>query len=127
MQKSDGSFAESQADLFKEMSKFYKTLYMSKKVDSTDINNYIANLPRKMSLIESDSKLCDGYVTTKECETALNKMKDKKSPGSDGLPAEFYRTFWPVIKQYLAEIYNESLDALQLSDSQNMAISHFDI
>ena len=122
LQKSDGSFAESQADLFKEMSKFYKTLYMSKKVDSTDINNYIANLPRKMSLTESDSKLCDGYVTTKECETALNKMKDKKSPGSDGLPAEFYRTFWPVIKQYLAEIYNESLDALQLSDSQNMAI-----
>ena len=49
-------------------------------------------------------------------------MKDKKSPGSDGLPAVFYRTFWPVIKQYLAEIYNESLDALQLSDSQNIAI-----
>ena len=95
---------------------------MSKKVDSSDINNTIANLPRKMSLTERDSKLCDGYVTTKECRTALNKMKDKKSPGFDGLPAEFYQTLWPVIKQYLAEIYNESLDALQLSDSQNMAI-----
>ena len=75
---------------------------MSKKVDrSTDINNYIANLSRKMSLTESDRKLCDGYVTAKECETALNKMKDKNSPGSDGIPAEFYRTFWPVIKANL--------------------------
>ena len=42
-----------------------------------------------------------------ECFEAL-KMKNNKSPGSDGLSVEFYKTFWNEIKMYFVNSINYS-------------------
>lgn len=37
------------------------------------------------------------FLTVKECLEALKDMdSEKSSPGIDGLPAEFYKTFWMI-------------------------------
>lgn len=41
-----------------------------------------------------DSTSCEGPFMEKECLEALKHMDSHKSPGTDGLPAEFYKTFW---------------------------------
>ena len=38
-------------------------------------------------------------LLNKECEKALKIMGNDKSPGLDGIPTEFYKTFWPNIGQ----------------------------
>ena len=48
-----------------------------------------------------------------ECYKALSKMPAQESPGTDGLPAEFYTMFWDTRGRDLIDIIN-------FSNSQNL-------
>jgi len=49
-------------------------------------------------------------------------MKNNKSPGSDGISAEFYKIFWNYIKQYVVNSLNYSLDTINLTELQKQSI-----
>ena len=49
-------------------------------------------------------------------------MSNNKSPGSDGLPKEFYSTFWDDIKEDLCEMLNNIYLKQELCESQKTAI-----
>ena len=49
-------------------------------------------------------------------------MKGNKSPGSDGIPVEFYKTFWPHIHSILIESLNYAYDIGELSATQKRGI-----
>ena len=38
----------------------------------------------------------------------LKAFKKNKSPGLDGLTAEFYLEFWELVKEKLLQVYNEA-------------------
>ena len=57
-------------------------------------------------LCNADRKKCEGLLTIEECKKALDSMQNGKSPGCDGITAEFYNAFWPVIGQTLVDILN---------------------
>ena len=57
-------------------------------------------------LNEQEQKHCEGLLTASECLESLKSMESNKSPGSDGLPAEFYKVFWNDINQYLLNALN---------------------
>ena len=61
-------------------------------------------------------------LAAEECLVALNLMKPDKSPGSDGLPAEFYRCFWNIIGNDLVEVLNFCFSKGLLSESMWLAI-----
>ena len=56
-----------------------------------------------------------------EIKTALNQIQNNKSLGADGLPKEFYTTFWPVLKEELSEMLNNIFLKKSLSNSQKQA------
>ena len=57
---------------------------------------YITNLPRAPpDLVEQ----CEGLLTYEEAFEAIKLMKNGKTPDSDGLPAEFYKQFFPSFGQ----------------------------
>ena len=61
-----------------------------------DITSYLnkVNAP----VISNDSKLlCDLPITIAEVKTAVRSMANNKTPGPDGISAEFYKMFWPDI------------------------------
>ena len=37
-------------------------------------------------------------ITCQDLEKAIKGMNNNKSPGSDGIPADFYKVFWTQIK-----------------------------
>ena len=49
-------------------------------------------------------------------------MKNNKSPGSDGISAEFYKIFWTDIKEYVVNSLNYSLDTNNLTELQKQSI-----
>ena len=69
---------------------FYSTLYKRRSTkDEEECLEYLKTLKiPKLSDVEHES--CEGLVTKKECWDTLQKMKNDKTPGSDGLAKEFY-------------------------------------
>ena len=49
-------------------------------------------------------------------------MQNGKSPGCDGITAEFYKVFWPVIGQTLVDTLNYSAIHGELSNSQKRGV-----
>jgi len=41
-----------------------------------------------------EQSLCEGELRKNECLEALKSMLTNKSPGTDGVPCEFYKVFW---------------------------------
>ena len=61
-------------------------------------------------------------MTKTECSKALKEMDSNKTPGSDGLPAEFYKMFWNDIADFLLGSINYAYQTGQLSISQKRGI-----
>ncbi len=47
-------------------------------------------------------------LTEKECLDAVKSMESGKSPGTDGLPAKFYKVFWKDVSPFLISSFNKS-------------------
>ena len=75
-----------------------------------------------MSLDEQQQASCEGLLTVEECHEAPNGMDEGKSPGTDGLMAEFYLAFWTVLGNDLVEVLNYSFQHGQLSVSQRRGL-----
>ncbi|KAM7313621.1 hypothetical protein ISCGN_003474 [Ixodes scapularis] len=56
-------------------------------------------------------------ITLLEASEALRCMKSGSSPGTDGLPTEFYREFWPQIGTTLVAVFNAFLRGGGVPDS----------
>ena len=72
--------------------------------------------PHKLN--EIDQEKCVGLLTEKECVEAVKSMESVKSPGTDGLPAEFYKVFWKDISTFLISSLNRSYQKGNLAITQ---------
>ena len=52
----------------------------------------------------------------------MRRLKTGKAPGLDGLPVEFYRTFWDCLKDDLVQMVNEVNISESLSSSQRTGL-----
>ena len=57
-----------------------------------------------------------------ECLEALKDFKSRKTPGTHGFPAEFYRFFWTEIGNELIGSFNYAVQSGSLSISQRRGI-----
>ena len=49
-------------------------------------------------------------------------LKDGKSPGMDGLPGEFYKTFWKELRDLFFCSYKYSVETGKLSETQKKGV-----
>ena len=56
--------------------------------------------------LKAEETYCEGPLTETECLSSLKQMADSKTPGTDGLPAEFCKTFWSYISAALITALN---------------------
>jgi len=89
---------------------FYRLLYSSEQTsDYVDFNIFFKDfsLPR----ISTDSvQFLDSPISLNEVHDAISAMQCGKSPGSDGLPADFLKKFSSQLAHLLLNMYNESFD-----------------
>ena len=57
-----------------------------------------------------------------EVAEAVKELNNNKSPGTDGLPIEIYKFFWPKLGRFLFEVYKEILEDKKLHLSARCGI-----
>ena len=91
-------------EVLKEQANFYATLY---KKDSK-VNFRTPTFPIN-KLEKNEADLLEGEITQEEIALAIRQMKKDKSPGIDGLPADFYKVFYGRLKELLTDVFRECL------------------
>ena len=71
---------------------------------------------------DHEQTACEGALTKKECLEAFKDMRTEKTPGTNGLPAEFYKVFWNDISAILIRALNYAYETGQLSVTQRIGI-----
>ncbi|GFS13207.1 reverse transcriptase [Elysia marginata] len=120
LKRKNGNSASTPQEILEEVSAFYEKLYKEDKPDQhvKDLSgNFFSNLEIPQ-IKESEQTFCDEELKEDEVLAALNLIKNKSSPGIDGIPTEFYKFFWTKLKPYLLDSYSHSLQSGQLSYSQ---------
>ncbi|PIK46453.1 pol-like protein [Apostichopus japonicus] len=69
---------------------------------------------------ESKNNSLGSNLSVGELWTAVAAMKKGKSPGPDGLPAEFYRTFWEVLGGDLRDVFATAFQLNYMSQTQRV-------
>ena len=109
---SQGEETLSQTDMESILVDFYKNLFSKDNLDLHVQQSLIDDL--EFTLSDSERVSCEGDLTKDELFMALGGLQTGKSPGSDGLPTEFYKAFW----QDLGDVLNERFHTGILTDSQ---------
>ena len=78
--------------------------------------------PSIPKLDEDKKEKCEGRLTYNECHLSLLTFQTGKAPGNDGLTAEFYKAFWPLLGNLVVDCLNEAYECGEPSTSQKMAI-----
>ena len=88
--------------ILQEAKSFYQNLY-STLSDQANLSYEDIFFPQNFTegLDEQSKNECEGLLTDVECLGSLKTMASNKSPGTDGLPAEFYKVFWDYVKPFL--------------------------
>ena len=116
----DGTERFSQAHIELILVNFYKSLFSKDALDMQIQEDLIRDLDTCLTDYERD--LCEGLFTKEELFTALSGLQAGKSPGSDGLPPEFYSAFWDDLSDSLLLVLNECYNTGSLNLSQREAL-----
>ena len=119
----DGILITDPKKILQEIEKFYSDLYKADSLKPSEnlLNSFLAN-PKIPRLTEENAHACEGKLTVAECLKSLQLFENNKSPGDDGLTAEFYKAFWNIVGKLMVESLNYSYDYGELSNSQKRAI-----
>ena len=81
---------------------------------------FLSALSQKLT--DQPRLLCKGPLTMAECKHALDGMAGGKSPGVDGLPAEFYQRFWLLLGEDYVEVMNFCFANQRLTPTQRSGV-----
>ena len=109
-------------ELLSAAADFYDQLYKSRNIADEVIDEYLSKIDVPVTLSDDENEILGSKIRYKECCKVVENLKHNKSPGLDGIPAEFYQRFWDVIGKLVVDSFNESFTDRQLSESQKMAV-----
>ena len=98
------------------------TLHLKKHRNENFSNSSFFNLENITPLSEDEKLSCEGAVGENECFIALKEFKNDKTPGTDGLSAEFCKFFWPEVCTEMIGSFNYAFQSGALSISQKRGI-----
>ena len=87
----DGNVHTGKVQILNYIAEFYTRLYTEEPTDAHAQQKHLGSIHRRLTTNVSET--LEGELDIDECYEALSKMPAQKSPGADGLPAEFCTMF----------------------------------
>ena len=100
LQLENSSVIKTDEEILTEAKSFYQNLYASRAPDISVHDVFFFSEESTAKLDQHTQEECEGPLTKEECLNSLKTMASDKTPGTDGLPAEFYKVFWEDIEGY---------------------------
>ena len=116
----NGDSLNTSEEILSEARQFYSELYTNDPCDNNTQDVFIDNIDSYLP--ENDIALCNTPLTLDDLKKSLFKMDNNKSPGSDGLTAEFYRSFFNRLGPILLKIVNTIHDTGELPNTMSQGI-----
>ena len=94
IKKKDGTSITNQKDILSEIKNFYGQLFQNydHRISDVDLHDMLKHIKtRKLTSVQAKS--LEGDLKLEELAKALKNMKNNKTPGIDGFPAEFFKVF----------------------------------
>ena len=113
---SEGVLITDPKRILQEIQNFYSNLCKHDPLrPSEEMLNFFLNNSEIPKLANNEARNCDGKLTVDECYKSLQLFESNKSPGNDGLTAEFYRAFWHILGNLMVDSLNYSYDYVVLN------------
>ena len=93
--------------LLREATRYYEWLFDEKESEDEAAEELLKTLDGR-TLRPGEAGRCEGDITVKEIFKVMRNLPRNKSPGPDGIPNEYYKTFAKLISDELTNVLNES-------------------
>ncbi|KAI4900412.1 hypothetical protein NFI96_009713, partial [Prochilodus magdalenae] len=103
----DGTLTSDPAEMRSLAVRYYAELYGAEECDGDSAADLLQGLPQ---LSPGQREELDSDIAFEELTAAVKQLSTGRSPGVDGLPAEFYQRFWAVLGR---DFYDVVLECLQ--------------
>ena len=118
--KNDKNETKTETKDLKEIAhKFYTKLYNEEDTSKRLQNKILAKVRKRLS--RSQREKLDCQITGEEIRKAVFSQAKEKTPGIDGLPAEFYQIFWEEIKEPFTKLLDHAA-RYGFTDAQNTSV-----
>ncbi|KAJ7999905.1 hypothetical protein DPEC_G00199260 [Dallia pectoralis] len=114
---SQGDSVKNSADILRAAGDFYGRLYDTKPADRDLATAFLEGLNRVIEGGECE----DPEMSIEELTRAVHCINKQKAPGPDGIPGEFYQTFWDLIKNEVAEVFQAIYRVRRLGESMQQS------
>ncbi|XP_067438538.1 LOW QUALITY PROTEIN: uncharacterized protein [Thunnus thynnus] len=115
-----GQLLQESADIRRFAASFYGDLFRSEYTENPEVSHFFyADLPK---VSEDANAELGNEISSEELYAALQGLRGGTSPGIDGLPADFYKTFWSVLGGDLLMVLNDSVKKGRLPQSCRRAV-----
>lgn len=116
----NGEIKETTEEVMKEQIKFYKKLYTKDNIDLVELENFLK--AGKLRLKDEEAAEIDHPITEDEIKVIVKSMAPYKSPGLDGICAEWYKHFIDDLSPILKNLIDEIFENGQLTNSQQKGL-----
>lgn len=118
----DGHCLTEPSEINASFHRFYADLYSSEVTHDTDACNKFLSCIQLPRMSVDGSRSLNAPITLNELKAAADDMHRGKSPGLDGIPPEFYITFWQSLGPLFLDMIQASLERGSFPRDVNIAI-----
>ena len=104
----DGPIVTGTGDMLKETRQFYVDLHAEEGIEESAQDMMLNKI--KTKLTDEQAQLCEGEVSYDEITQAVSQTQNDRSPGTNGLTYEFYKSFWQLLGKDLVKVFNHSFE-----------------
>ena len=104
----DGRVTSDEQEIRSSALSFYEKLYGAELCDQAAADSFLTGLPQLPERHKGD---LEQRLSFAELTESVQAQSEGRSPGLDGLPAEFYKAFWHLIGEDLHSVFLECIDS----------------
>ena len=99
-------YVTDEKEVLRELQHYYAKLYTARTyIDLSYVDKL--EIPQ---ISEATKIKLEQPFSLQELSLAVKSMKNNKTPGTDGLPIDFYKVFWGRLKTFLLDLYSEIVE-----------------